>query len=202
MNRLRWISGVALACVVAGMLWLALRERDPAGRSLNLAALKPRWTFQVTNDTPIPFEALFRVGPVVRRVRGTTPAEFQLGSGRLVAQFRPLDINERLVVHSRGSGMGASSMTFPTGPQSTNRAVTFVSTMGKLGIPKVGAWGISVYPWGAREVFLKPWTLWPDTWVVTDEMVAALPAAEPWEPEARAPTVSGASNPEPRPSGK
>jgi hypothetical protein len=202
MNRLRWISVFALTGLVAWVLWQVFGERDPAGRSLNLALSNPRWTFQVTNDAPTPFEALFRVGTAVRRVRGTTPAEFRLGSWRLVAQFRPLDINERLLVHSRGSDMGSSSMTFPTGPQSTNRAVTFVSTFGKLGIPRVGAWGISVYPWGAREVFLKPWRLWPDTWVVTDAMVNALPAADPWPPEGQAPTLSGASDPEPRPSGK
>jgi|GEM_PF-2894948 len=200
-SRRRIVAGTVLF-LVAGVAWLILWNRALVRRPIDLAVSNPRWTFHVTNDIPIEFEALFRIGNNIRRVHGRTPAEFRLGSRRIVAQFRPMDVNERMLVHMLGSDMGSASMAFPANPMATNQSVTFVSTHGKLGIPAVGARGMSVFPWGAREVFLKPWRLWPDAWVVTDAMLAALPTAEPWETSTNVAAISAASGPERPPPAK
>lgn len=184
--------GVALAlgCVV---LWV-LRARDGLGRPMDLAVANPRWTFRLTNDVPTEFEALFRAGNDIRIVRGWTPAEFRHSRWRLVAQFRPVDPSRQLHLHVLGAGRGSATTTFPPAPAMgaamTNTAITFVSSFGRLGIPLVGAWGVSFYQWGAREDYRSAWALWPRGWVVTDEMVRSLPSPERWGPDAAPPEGS------------
>lgn len=180
--QLKRYVGVALIAIIA--LGVVLSMRMGSGKAgIDVASPNPVWTLVVSNRVagmPVEVEVLLRAGKQVRVLHIRTPAELRLGSRRIIAQFRPLFPVHRLDIVSTKIGT-VLSMAAVYDPDQGHDSVTFVSTFGRLGIPKMGACGWMHPKWGARERYPSAWALWPDFWrPATAEEEAALPKPEEW----------------------
>jgi hypothetical protein len=179
--RHRYAGLAVIAIMALGVSLLKWMGSDKAG--IDVASPNPAWTLVVSNRVagmPVEVEVLLRSGQQVRVLHLRTPAELRLGNRRIIAQFRPVFPVHRLdiVCTQRGAGFSSSASY---DPDQGHESVTFVSTFGRLGIPRVGAFGWMNPKWGARERYANAWALWPDFWrPQTAEEEAALPPPEEW----------------------
>ncbi|MBL9127105.1 MAG: hypothetical protein JNL97_05640 [Verrucomicrobiales bacterium] len=174
--------GVAVVVIAALVVVVSLALRDGA-TAIDVASPNPFWTLVVSNRngiTNVEFEVFLRAGKNVRLLRARTPAEFRLGNRRVIAQFRPVNRIHRLDLRCTRAGSGFS-MAAAFDPDQGSESATFVSTFGRLGIPRMGSCGWMYPKWGARERYPSAWALWPDFWrPQTPQEEAALPPQEDW----------------------